>query len=145
MRTILALSLIAVAFASAMPVVAAECVETTCVSADGYAYGTCDNGSAGQYAGVSNFGPNGYTGAGVSTYCYGFGPYAGSGAGAYAANCDAGWSCDQAGVYWQGFSYFGSEYCYSGGYTYVDGTYTPQTLPLCDAAGAPPAVPVLLP
>lgn len=145
MRTILALSLIAAAFASAMPVVAAECVNTTCVTADGYAYGSCDNGSSGQYVSVTNYDSSGYTAVGVNSYCYNYGIFSGSGVGAYGYTCDANWNCDQAGANWQSYSYFGSSYCDSSAYTYVDGTYTPTALPLCDVAGAPPAVPVVLP
>jgi hypothetical protein len=145
MRTILAISLIAAAFA-AIPVASAECVETLCADAGSYTYGSCDNGGSGNYVNVYNYDANGYTSAGVQTYCYGYpGYYSVSGIGAYALSCDASWNCDQGGAYWDGGNFFGSPFCYSQAYTYVDGVYTPTALPLCDVAGAPPAVPAVLP
>lgn len=144
MKTILALSLIAAAFAF-VPSAEASCDPATGqVCAGSYSYGTCDNGGAGNYAYAYNSDATGYTQVYAGTYCYGYpGYYAVGGVGGGVFTCDPSWSCDQAGADWSGGNFFGSPYCYSQAYTYVDGQYTGQALPLCDVAGAPPAIPSL--
>ena len=144
MKTILALSLLATAFAFVPAADATTCDPVTGqVCAGSYGYGTCDDGYAGNSASYYNYDANGYTYAGVGTYCGGYpGSYSYGGVSGGVTMCDANWNCDYVGVYWDGGNFGSSGYCYSQFYAYVDGQYQSGDTGLC-GAGAPPAVPSL--
>lgn len=145
MKTILIMSLLATAFAFVPAADATTCDPVTGdLCAGSYGYGTCDNGYASNGVYYYNYDNTGYTYVGANTYCSGYpGYYSYGGVGAGATVCDANWNCDYAGAYWYGYEFFGNEYCYSEAYTYVDGQYNYESLPLCEVAGSPPMVPSL--
>lgn len=147
MKTILVLTLLAASFAM-VPAAHATCdpiVGQICTSS--YTYGaSCDDGGAGNDAYAYNSDANGVTAASVGTGCNGHpGAYSASSIGAGVLTCDPSNSCNGAGASWFAYSDGPDSYCESEAYTEVGGSYTPTSLPLCDAAGAPPGVPALLP
>ena len=143
MKIIIALSLLAASLA-VLPVASAECVETACVDASSYGYGTCDDGYAWNGVGATNYDSNGYVNAGAGTNCAGYpGYYEYNSVGAGFTVCDASWSCQYGGASWGSYRDFGWTACWSEVYVWDGSTYTYQPLPLCAVAGAPPGVPAL--
>ena len=143
MRTILALSLIAAAV-SFVPAASAECVQTTCVNADSFGSGSCDStGYAYNYASAYTYGtPAGTVSGGASTSCSSYSSfnyeYTSLGGGAYTYG-PAGYHYVYVG--WYGYTYGSFSACNS----YVYGTDGVGYNQLGCPAGAPPAVPGLLP
>lgn len=143
MKAILALSLIAAAFAF-VPSAEAQCVQTTCVNADSFGFGSCDtSGYAYNYASAYTYGtPAGTVSGGASTSCasypqWGY-EYTAVGGSVYTYG-PAGFHYVSA--YWYGYSYGSYSYCNS----YVYGSDGIGYRPLGCPAGAPPAVPATLP
>lgn len=134
MKTILAICLLTATFAFIPGADASNCDPTFTVCEGSYSYGSCDsNGYAYNY--VSSYSAAGYYS--VTTSCYAYGGWYES-TGVYVVTFGPAGYNDH---YWVGYSYFGSGGCYSDSFNALGYTETP----LCDVAGAPPAVPAVLP
>lgn len=146
MRTLFAISLIAAAFAGLAPVASADCIQTVCYIADGYDYGSCDQGALGQSVGGWSYNPGtAYASAGASTYCSNYGYYSSTGIGGGVGVCDASFNCYSVSAQWYEYTLYGNYRCVSTVDLYLDGQYVPQPLAICALAGGPPQVPNVLP